>query len=1101
MSLVEPARHVPAPAPNEERIARNGASGDVTFAVAAASAAARIGKLPLDRPDLVQDIAALIVEVLGSGCLIRPCSADGRWIETGWVAHPNQAVAAAALDLAGRWPQSIDQGIFGRVISAGEPFHARTMRELLAEGDAAVSTVFRSEHPELRDGYALLARSSLIVVPIFADVLSSSGETAGSQGRRILGTFALTRDEPLTPFAPDDVAVVQDLAERISSSLRHGFLIQRLRETEARCRELVGQGPGIAYVCGAQSGVPSYQQVSLISPQVWPLLGYTQAEWLADSSLWAQSLHPEDRPRVLAEVEAADGTGEPFRSDYRMITRDRRVIWIRDETTLIRDEAGAPLSRCGVMTDITASHHSHAGSAVPTDAEARRISEQRLLALVRHATDAICILAKDGTITWASPSVERVLGWRPEEIIGQAQLTSHPDDIALAGESLGRVLLEPERPVSVELRFKGRDQEWRWVEAIHTNLLADPTVAGIVVNFHDITDRKASESRLRWQAFHDPLTRLPNRTAFSEKLDALLSGHQPEQDAPVAVLLLDLDQFKRVNDGLGHAAGDLLLQQVAGRFIAVLRAGEFLARFGGDEFVAIVEMQHSQPEAAAERLIASLTAPFDLNGTEVRIDASVGIARTSAISTTAGDLLREADVALYQAKAGGRGRAANYDAAMGVEVLTRLGLESDLRHALERDELRLRFQPVIALASGALVGFEALVRWQHPVRGLVAPAEFLSLAEESGQITSIGEWVLANALAAAAHWPHSRTTQTTPPPSAPGGLAGYPGYAARDLAPRPGSQEHPGQHGQHSQHDYPGQAEPGQGRQWHVPFAGGQPGQPDYPDPRQYGPYGAYPPYPPYPPYPAAAPYGYQAYPPPYPAHPAHAYPGYPPPSGQPGYPGYPGYGGYPVQPPYPPYPPYAHAPGYGPSPAAQGRRIGPGATGQPPEGAPVVMVNLSARQLRQPGLAGLISGLLRAHGIAPDRLVLEVTGHTILEAAGITTETLHALKATGVMLAIDDFGIDASALSLVRRLPFDGLKVDRSFVREIAMDWPTLSIVRTFVSLAHDLGLRVTAEGIETADELGRLREMGCDYGQGYFLAPPLEPDEVPEYIRWVQR
>ncbi len=151
--------------------------------------------------------------------------------------------------------------------------------------------------------------------------------------------------------------------------------------------------------------------------------------------------------------------------------------------------------------------------------------------------------------------------------------------------------------------------------------------------------------------------------------------------------------------------------------------------------------------------------------------------------------------------------------------------------------------------------------------------------------------------------------------------------------------------------------------------------------------------------------------------------------------------------------------------------------------------------------LVVLVSGLLRSHGIAPERLVLEVTGHTIMEAAGITAETLHTLKATGVLLAIDDFGIDASALSLVRRLPFDGLKVDRSFVREIAMDWPSLSIVRTFVSLAHDLGLWVTAEGIETAEELGRLREMGCDYGQGYFLAPPLEPDEVTEYIRWVQR
>ncbi len=1071
MPLVEPARHAPAPPPAGNGYTRIEATGEESLTSAANGVATRVGKLPLDRPELVQAIAEIAARALGSSCQIRPCSADGRWIESGRVVHPDQVIA---LNVVGRWPQPIEQGICGQVVSHGEPFYAHTIGEFIAQGGSTAADLVR---PEFGDGYALLARSSLIVVPIFTDSPSSAGDAAGGQGRRVIGAFALTRDEPLTPFRPEDVAVVQDLVEQISPPLRHGFLVQRLRETEERCRELVGQGPGIAYVCGAQPGIPSYHQVSLISPQVWPLLGYTQAEWLADPSLWAQALHPEDRGRVLAEVAAADATGEPFRSDYRMITRDRRVIWIRDETTLIRDGSGAPLSRCGVMTDITASHHTHAS---PTDAEARRISDQRLLALVRHATDAICILAKDGTVTWASPSVERVLGWRPEEMIGQAQLTTHPDDVAMAGESLGRVLLEPERPVTVELRFQGRDQEWRWVEAIHTNLLTDPTVAGIVVNFHDITDRKASESRLRWQAFHDPLTRLPNRTAFSEKLDALLTGHQVDIDAPIAVLLLDLDQFKRVNDGLGHAAGDLLLKQVAERFSTVLREGEFLARFGGDEFVAIVEMAHAQPEAAADRLIASLCAPFDLNGTEVRIDSSVGIARTSAVSTTAGDLLREADVALYQAKASGRGQAANFDAAMGVEVLTRLGLESDLRHALERDELRLRFQPVIALASGALVGFEALVRWQHPARGLVAPAEFLSLAEESGQITSIGEWVLATALAAAAHWPLGTAARTTPPPGAPGGLAGYPGYAARDTAPHPGAQDAPGRH-------------------WHSPFPGGHPGQAGYAtDPLQYGPYGAYPRYAPYPPYPAPAPYGYPPYPQPYPPV---AYPGYPPPAGHPGYPGI--ASAVPAQTAYPPYPAFAQPPRYAGPPAGPvpGRRFGPGATGQPPDGAPVVMVNLSARQLRQPGLAGMISGLLRTHGIAPERLVLEVTGHTILEAAGITTETLHTLKATGVMLAIDDFGIDASALSLVRRLPFDGLKVDRSFVREIAMDWPSLSIVRTFVSLAHDLGLRVTAEGIETADELGRLREMGCDYGQGYFLAPPLEPDEVPEYIRWVQR
>jgi GAF domain-containing protein len=266
----------------------------------------RASTLPLDRPDLIQAIAEIAADALGSGCLIRPCSADGRWLESGWVFHPDQAIAAAALNLADRWPQPIDQGICGQVASSGEPFYARTLGDLIGQRGSTSEGRFRSE---FEDRYALLARSSLIVVPIFADSTSSAEDAGGDRKRRVIGTFALTRDEPLTPFQPEDVAVVQDLVERLSPPLRHGFLLRRLRETEDRCRELVGQGPGIAYVCGAQPGIPSYEQVSLISPQVWPLLGYTQAEWLADPSLWAQALHPEVRDRVLAEVEAVDATG------------------------------------------------------------------------------------------------------------------------------------------------------------------------------------------------------------------------------------------------------------------------------------------------------------------------------------------------------------------------------------------------------------------------------------------------------------------------------------------------------------------------------------------------------------------------------------------------------------------------------------------------------------------------------------------------------------------------------------------------------------------------------------------------------------------------
>ena len=314
-------------------------------------------------------------------------------------------------------------------------------------------------------------------------------------------------------------------------------------------------------------------------------------------------------------------------------------------------------------------------------------------------------------------------------------------------------LLTPGVVQSGEARIARPDSADLWLSTRAVNLLHDAAVRAIVVNVHDITDRKQAEQELVHQAFHDSLTGLANRALFRDRVEHALSRRARVGMDP-AVIYLDLDGFKNVNDGLGHDAGDKLLKEIAARLQSVVRSGDTVARLGGDEFAVLVEeSRHAQveAEAIAERALQSLTVPVRIGDREVTLSASLGIAQADATST-ASSLLRDADVAMYQAKTTGKARWVLYEPTMRASAVERLQLGSDLARAIDDDQLRLVYQPVVELETNRIVGFEALLRWEHPVLGTVMPDKFIPIAEDNGMIIPIGRWVLRHACVTAARW-------------------------------------------------------------------------------------------------------------------------------------------------------------------------------------------------------------------------------------------------------------------------------------------------------------------------------------------------------------
>ncbi len=534
----------------------------------------------------------------------------------------------------------------------------------------------------------------------------------------------------------------------------------------------------------------------------------------------------------------------------------------------------------------------------------------------------------DNPIVHVNPAFERITGYSAREAIGRncrVLQNGDRDQPALAdlreaireGKEWSGVLRNYKKdgtPFLNELRLAPvRDEKGRLVNHI-----------GVL---EDVTERGALEARLEHQALHDSLTGLPNRRLFAERLGRALSRpNGGAREGQAAVLFVDIDDFKSVNDSLGHWAGDELLAEFARRLKVSVRPGDTVARLGGDEFAVLLEGVAEERAAAdvAERTIEELgRKPFAIGGRQILAAPSIGIAVSGHAERDWEDLLRRADLALHRAKEQGKALYRVFTPDIDERLQKRLNLEGGLREAIERGEFRVLYQPKVSIASGEIVSMEALVRWEHPERGLLPPSEFLALAEETGLIVPIGEWVL--------------------------------GEACR------------------------------QAREWHER---------------------------------------------------------------------------------YPKDPPLSTS------------------------------VNLSAKQFRRPDLAERVGAVLSESGLNPRALTLEITESTAMEDAPATTEALRKLKVRGVRIEVDDFGTGYSSLSYLKRFPVDYLKVDRSFVAGLGKNPEDEGIVRAVVELAHTLGLEVVAEGVETGEQLGLLREMGCELAQGHYFWGALSAEAAGELL-----
>ena len=514
-----------------------------------------------------------------------------------------------------------------------------------------------------------------------------------------------------------------------------------LRASEERFRALAESAPAGVWWASLDG------ELRYANDRLCEITGRTpqQLEGLGWLAILPDAVQAHHVPLLRDKIVGAGVDGREFAIDT-----PHGLRWVRARAGLMRGADGEPEAVAGTLEDVTEQVRNIGELAT---------REQELRLLTERSSDFLARLSPRLVFRYASPACRSLIGYTPGELVGHdARELVLAEDLPVLRRAAQD--LQTQDTVMVACRVRHKDGTIGWFESTLTPIRDDRgELAELVCVSRDVTERKTAELQLAHQAMHDALTGLPNRTLFMDRLAHALRRRRRGGTGALTVLFFDVDRFKVVNDSLGHAVGDRLLVDVAGRVDAALRPADTVARFGGDEFTVLCEDIAGELEAVAiaQRLVDLFAEPFHVDGREVFLSTSVGIALANGRSTRRrterpDDLIRDADAAMYRAKELGKARYELFDTAMRAQAMHRLELENALRRAVERDELRLHLQPEICVDSGVTIGFEALVRWQHPERGLLGPGEFVPLAEETGLIGPLGEWVLRHACAIAASW-------------------------------------------------------------------------------------------------------------------------------------------------------------------------------------------------------------------------------------------------------------------------------------------------------------------------------------------------------------